>query len=166
MNRNAGMFNKPHYNTPNPNKGGVSKIPTDKLIRYIYNTIDVSRFNYEMLKIESDMTRFNTATHYVSPNHLGKNCFLVFTKVGHKFYGFLVDKKQLSYNIDKVSTDMIEVIGCSADVDRLIYDGTIFDGIFTVIGRENRFAITDIYQFKGTDYTGVRLDMKLLEIKH
>jgi len=137
---------------------------TQELIGYIYRTVDVSQFKYEMLEYESELSRFIQTTYYVSPNFNGKNCFLVFTKIGSKYHSFIVDRRQLSYSLDKVRFENVEIINCNVEVDSTIYKGSIFDGIYIRRGNEHQFIITDVYHFKGSDYTGVRLDMKLFEI--
>ena len=135
------------------------------LIKYIYATIDISQFKYDLLKYEHQLNKFLTDTYYVSPNFYGKNCFLVFTKVKTKYYSFLIDRKQLSYSFDKVHIDNVYIHHCNVDIDLSIYSGTIFDGVYIKKGNSFEFIITDVYCFKGTDYTGTKLKHKLYEIE-
>ena len=46
-----------------------------------------------------------------------------------------------------------------------LYNGTIFDGIYIKNGNTHEYIITDIYYFKGTDYTSNKLSHKLFEVK-
>jgi hypothetical protein len=151
-----------------------------ELIRYIYSTVDISKFKYELLKNKQQMSRFISNTHYISPNYNGKNCLLVFTKLKSKYYSFLVDRRQLSYSIDKVKLDEVFIHHCNVDVDLPIFQGTIFDGVYIRKGIQNgqnghngtfgaqyaqhEFIINDVYAFRGTDYTGNKLNLKLFEI--
>ncbi len=137
-----------------------------QLIKYIYSTIDISKFKYEMIEYETDMSKFISGKYSLSGNFSGKNCFLVFTKLKSKFYSFLVDRKQLSYTFNKVNMDNVTILRCNAEVESSIYNGSIFDGTYIKKGDEHIFVITDIYSFKGSDYTNLNLDMKLLEITH
>ena len=136
-----------------------------ELIKYIYSTIDISQFKYDLLKYEHQLNKFLSDTYYVSPNYYGKNCFLVFTKLKSRYYSFMVDRRQLSYSLDKVQFDNVFIHHCNVDVDLPIYGGTIFDGIHIKKGNVNEFLITDVYYFKGTDYTDAKLNHKLFEIE-
>ena len=141
------------------------KETNQELIKYIYSTIDISLFKYDLLKFEHQLNKFLTDTYYVSPNFYGKNCFLVFTKIKTKYYSFLIDRRQLSYSLDKVQFDNVYIHHCNVDIDLSIYAGTIFDGVYIKRGNTFEYIITDVYYFKGTDYTGTKLKHKLYEIE-
>ena len=94
---------------------------------------NISSYKYEILKYESQLNKLisSNINYYLAPNIYGKNCFLVFTKIGDKYYCFLVDKKQLSYDYDKLDFSKIMVYNynvvvelgisssiCSIDVDK------------------------------------------------
>lgn len=140
-----------------------------ELIKYIYSTLDISQFKFDILRYEQQLSKFVTGTYFVSPNYFGKNCFLVFTKLKTKYYSFMIDRRQLSYTFDKVKLDEVFVIHCNVDVDLAIYDGTILDGVYIKRGNGNQcqheFVITDVYAFKGTDYTNNKLNHKLFELE-
>jgi hypothetical protein len=136
-----------------------------ELIKYIYSTIDISKFKYDLLKYEHQLSTFITDTYYIAPNFYGKNCFLVFTKMKAITYAFMIDRRQLSYNLENVNFDNVFVQHCNADIDITIYAGTIFDGVYIKKGNVHEFIITDVYYFKGTDYTEDRLKNKLFEVQ-
>lgn len=136
-----------------------------ELIKSIYSTLDISKFNFEILRSESQLGRFIEDNYFVSPNYTGKNCFLVFTKIKTKYYTFMVDRRQLSYRFDNLNTDDVYIIQCNADVDQSVYQGTIFDGAYIIKGGEHQFMITDVYQFRGSNYVQGNLDHKLFELK-
>lgn len=157
--RNENMFNyKNNFQSGN-------RDIKQELIKYIYSTIDISQFKYDLLKYQHQMNKFISEKYYVAPNYSGKDCFLVFTKLKSKYYSFLVDKKQLCYTFDKIKIDNIYIHHCNANVDISIYGGTIFDGIYIRKGNVHEFIITDVYHYKGTDYSAVNLKHKLFEIK-
>lgn len=146
-----------------------SQINANKtLIKYIYDTIgNISSYKYEILKYESQLNKLisSNINYYLAPNIYGKNCFLVFTKIGDKYYCFLVDKKQLSYDYDKLDFSKIMVYNYNVVVDPSIYEGTIFDGIQTKKNDNFEFIITDIYQFKGANCTNDKLRNKFFEVE-
>ncbi len=136
-----------------------------ELIKYIYSTIDISQFNYDLLRYEHQLSKFISGKYYVSPIFRGKNCFLVFTKLKSKYYTFLIDRKQLSYTLDKVQFENVFIHHCNVDVDISIYAGTIFDGVYIKKDNNHEFIITDVYHFKGHDYTDNNLSHKMFEIQ-
>lgn len=136
-----------------------------ELIKYVYSTVDISRFKYEIIRHQHQLSRFITEPYFLSPNYYGKNCLLVFNKIKSKYYSFLVDRRQLSYSIDKVKMDEVYIHHCNVEVDLSIYNGTILDGIYIRKDQQHEFIITDVYTFRGADCTGNKLNMKLYEIK-
>jgi len=135
------------------------------LIKYIYSTVDIAQFKFDIIRYEQQLSKFISGTYFISPNYSGKNCFLVFTKLKTKYYSFMVDRRQLSYTLDKVKMDEVYVNHCNVDVDLAIYDGTILDGIYIRKGNQHEFIVTDVYSFKGTDYTNNKLNHKLFELE-
>jgi hypothetical protein len=136
-----------------------------ELIQYIYQTIDISQYRYDVLKYENQLNKFITGTYYVSPNFNGRNSFLVFTKMRGKYYSFLVDRKQLSYTLDKVRFDEVYIHHCNVEIDISLYNGTIFDGVYIKRGQYHEFIITDVYIFKGADFRETKINHKLFEIE-
>jgi hypothetical protein len=136
-----------------------------ELIKYIYTTLDISQFKYEILKYEDQLNKFTSDVYHIAPNFNGKNSFLVFNKINSRYYSFLVDRKQLSYNYEKIDIDNVFIHHCNVDIDLSLYNGTIFDGIYIKKGDIHEYIITDVYYFKGTDYTSNKLTHKLFEVK-
>jgi hypothetical protein len=135
------------------------------LIELIFDSVDVSKYNYKILRTEADLSNILTSRHYLSGNYSGTNCFLVFAKLKGRFHSFLVDRKMLSYSFDKVDWNALRITNINAMVDQSIYDGTIFDGIYFSRGDTSKFTITDVYRFKGADYSIRDLKLKLSEIR-
>lgn len=155
-------------NNGNENRGNFQdryKETNRELIKYIYSTVDIAQFKFDIIRYEQQLSKMISSTHFISPNYSGKNSFLVFTKIKTKYYSFMIDRRQLSYTLDKVKMDEIYVNHCNVDVDLAIYDGTILDGIYIRRGSQHEFIVTDVYSFKGTDYTNNKLDHKLFELE-
>lgn len=136
-----------------------------ELIKYIYSTLDISQFKFDILKYEQQLSKFISGTYFISPNYYGKNCFLVFMKLKTKYFSFMIDRRQLSYTLDKVKLDDVFVHHCNVDVDLEVYSGTILDGVYVRRGNVHEFIVTDVYLFKGADYTQNKLNHKLFELE-
>ena len=171
------LMNKPNslnnqtqisINDKNDKNNGHNKYRENnlELIKYIYDTINISQFKYDILKYENQLSKFVSETaYYISPNFYGKNCFLVFKRFRSKYFAYLIDKKQLSYTFDKIQADNLFLIYCNVDIDITIYNGTIFDGIYVKRDISHEYIITDVYQFRGTSYTNDKIKNKLYEIQ-
>lgn len=135
-----------------------------QLINYIYNIIDLSRFKYELLQYESELPQLIEKKYFISANFSGSNCLLIFAKIKDKYHSFLVDRKTLSYNSQKVNLKTVKIINVHLKLDLDIYQGTIFDGIYIQGKTQKTFVITDVYVFKGQELIESHLDAKLLTI--
>jgi len=138
-----------------------------QLIDYIYSTVDISKFKYEMLEFTDDLPKLFENKYHLTANFVGTNCLLVFVKIRDRFQAFTIDRKTLSYSKNRVDPNKVDLKYVSVDLDSTIYKGTIFDGILMKSGDNNKdqFIISDIYTFKGSDYSNIDLDMKLFEVK-
>ena len=135
----------------------------EQLINYIFNVIDLSRFKYELLQFDTELYQLVEKKYFLSANFSGFNCLLVFTKIRDTYHSCLIDRKTLSYNKNKVNVNDVVTFPVNIKLDRDIYNGTIFDGIF-IQGKTKTFVITDVYFFKGQDYSLSKIDSKLLTI--
>lgn len=135
------------------------------LIEWIFESVDVSKYNYKIFQNKQDLSQLLTGKHYLSGNYSGTNCFLTFTQHKGKYYSFLVERKMLSYSFEKINWDMLRITNINTMVDKAIYNGTVFNGVYFSKGDTHRFTVTDIYRFKGTDYSAVDLKLKLSEVR-
>lgn len=136
------------------------------LIDFIYSSIDISKFRYELLQTQMDLSKIDNSKYYLSANFTGKNCFLIFTTIKNKYYQYLVDRKTLSYNKNKNDISKIYLKNVNIRIDPSIYMGTIFDGIYSVNPKGGEsFIITDVYYFMGKSYVDIPIDTKLYTIK-
>lgn len=135
-------------------------------VDHVYNSVDISRFRYELLEFKSGLQQLLEKKFFVSANYSGSNCLLVFCKIMDKYYQFLIDRKTLSYNSKKVNYDLVKLTHVDINLDINIYKdrGTIFDGIFIINNNKKTFVITDVYLFKGEDTTNTPINMKLLSV--
>jgi len=131
------------------------------LVDYLYKTIDISFFKYEILQYEHEMQQLIKQKYYVSANFSGSSCFYIFAKIKNIYYSYLIDRKTLSYNIQNVNVNNVNVINTKVKLDPSIYLGTIFDGIFIHTKHSNIFVITDVYMFKGQLMTTVPMQTKI-----
>jgi hypothetical protein len=155
-------FNK-NYQKPKQNFNDSIK---HQLIDYIYSTVDLSQFKYEMLEFEHDLPKLSDKKYYLTANFSGSNCLLVFTKIREKFYAFTIDRKTLSYSRNKVDPNKVDLQFVNTNVDSSIYNGSIFDGVLIHASGKTKFVVSDIYTFKKSDYTNVDLDMKIFELQN
>ena len=149
-------------------QNNISQTPPhfkQNLINFIYDNVDVSRFRYDILQYESDLPKLLENKYFVSANFSGSNCLLVFCKIRDKYHSFLVDRKTLSYNINKINFNNINLINVKVKLDIDIYKGSIFDGIYIQTKHEKTFVITDVYMFKGNDFTNSQIDSKLITLR-
>lgn len=154
---------KDNFANSNANpKFGVDQLK-EQLVNYIFNVVDLSRFKYELLQFDTELHQLVEKKYFLSANFSGSNCLLIFTKIRDTYHSCLIDRKTLSYNRQKINVNDVNTFPVNLKLDREIYNGTIFDGIY-VQGKKKTFVITDVYFFKGQDYTMSKLDSKLLTI--
>ena len=113
-------------------------------VDHIYNSIDLSRFRYELLEFKNELPQLLEKKFFVSSNYSGTNCLLVFSKIKDKYYQFFVDRKTLSYNSKKINYNSIKLMHVDIKLDINIYKdrGTIFDGVLVNNNNKKIFIIT------------------------
>jgi len=134
------------------------------LINFIFNNVNLSKFRYDILQYESDLPKLLQQKYFVSANFSGSNCLLVFCKIRDKYHSFLVDRKTLSYNVNKINFDNVKIFNIKVKLDVEIYKGSIFDGIYIQTKKGKTFVITDVYMFKGNNFTASQIDSKILSV--
>lgn len=138
-----------------------------QLVKYIFNTVDLSNYKYKLLEYENDLDTFDKSKeYYASANFTGTNCLLVFCKLRDKFYSFLLDRKLLSFNINQIDYERVILTPVNVKVDSSIYNGTIFDGIIIRNDkiRDKFYVITDVYYFRGSNMTNDKITHKFMNV--
>lgn len=138
-----------------------------RLLDYVYDVIEPQKFKYKILRTPEDLQELQTNRFYISGNYAGAQCFLVFCKNKDRYYQFVINKKTLTYQQNKINIDAVQLDPVLVGLDGDIYDGTIFDGILsqTEPNAMKTFIITDVYYLKGTDMTKEKVKYKLLNIR-
>lgn len=136
------------------------------LIEYISRTVNLSNYKYKMLEYEHDLQLLKEKSYMVSPNYGGINGLLIFMKHEDKYLSFVIDKKFLTYNLDKVDYNKVKIIQMNCRLDDSIYKGTIMDGVLLTDNRNGgkKFVINDMYYFRGESLTDDKIAHKLLNV--
>jgi hypothetical protein len=149
-----------------PNQIKISVTITTAILEYIYSIVDLSQYKYRVIEYESELTFLLQMKYFVTPNFVGKNSLLVFTRIHGQYHTFLIEKKQLSYNPSLNQPENIQIFPLRLRLDNSIYDGTIFEGtrVQNKRSRQNAFIITDAYSFRGVKLENENIDHKLMNI--
>lgn len=137
-----------------------------QLLEYVYNTIELSNYKYKLVEYEYDLPLLKEKQYFVSPNYNGIHSLLIFIKIKEKFLSFLIDRKTLTYNIRQIDYNKVKMIPVYFRLDKEIYNGTIFDGVFLYnnINGLKHFVINDVYYFRGKDMSSDKITNKMLNV--
>lgn len=133
----------------------------NKIIDYLFNSIDISNFRYNMLDNMQKLHYLKDNIHYLSPNFKGYNYFIIFTKINNLNYCCLIDKKKLSYHRNKVNVKNTNIFKIKINPSNSIYNGTILD--CKLIKKENRYymMIKDCYMMMGNNILNMEMKDKM-----
>lgn len=144
----------------------------NRLIDYIFNVVDISKFKYSVIEFNHDLDKINPSMYKtVSPNYNGINSLMVFIRLRNRYYSFLIGRKSLSYGRDKIDIDKIRIYPINIRLDKSVYNGTIIDGTLLHNGgnyshhQERKFVVNDIYSFLGESFVTDIIADKLQNIK-
>lgn len=163
------MKSKAHnvYKNNNNRKEDLYSKPLikQKIIDYIFNHIDISNYNFSVLRNKGDEMKIKNNKYLILPNFKGYNYLMVFIKNKERFYSCLIDRATLSYSNPNNKLDNIKIIPIDVYFDDInIYDGTIFDGIYYYENEKKYFIINDVYMFKGLSKKTDQIKNKLIEM--
>ena len=168
-NINRFNFNKKR-NYQNYSNNKLTKIYHEKrikqiLIDYIYNKLNLQKFNYTILKDKEDLNLLNLNS-VIMPNFVGYDSLLIFMKNNDRYYSYIVKKNTLTYQKSNINIDNIYILPVEINLDQKIYDGTIFEGICYIEENEAKyFIINDIYIFKNKPQYTELIKVKLMKMK-
>lgn len=162
------MNNKHNNNGQNNNFCANIDYNTKKMIiKYIYESIDLKKYKYTLLKYEDDLARLESEKYYITPNYNGLNSLLVFKKIRQKYFSFIIDRKTLSFNYNQLNINKVKIIKVNISLDEKIYDGSIFDGVLLYGKDKNRnkiFIINDMYFFNNKDKQQELIMNKIIQL--
>ena len=132
-----------------------------KLISILFSKVNLSKYRFNMLNQLNKLKFLKMNEHYFSPNFRGVNYIMLFTKIDNKKYCVLIDKKQLSYHIQKINYYKLNIIKLKVFVDNYIFNNTVFDGKFIYSNKYSYFLIKDCYHINNNDITNMEMLKKL-----
>lgn len=137
-----------------------------KIIDYLFNTIDLKNYRYNMLENIKQLQHLKEHPHFVSPNFRGYSYYLLFVNINNIQYCVMVDKKKLSYHKDKLDVKTTTIYKIKINTFKNIYRGTIFD--CKLIKNNNMYfmLINDCYTLMGNSMISMKLDDKLKYINN
>jgi hypothetical protein len=133
----------------------------NKIIDYLFNSIEMSKYRFNMLDNLQKLTFLKDNIHYVSPNFKGFNYFLIFININNINQCFVIDKKKLSYHRNKVNAKFINIFRIKIQTSSSLYNGTIFDG--KLIRKKNKYImlIKDCYIMMGNKVLTMEMSDKM-----
>ncbi len=137
-----------------------------KIIDYIFNLIDLSKYRYNMLENMQQLSFLKINEHYVTPNFKGFNYFLLFNKTtkmtneGPKEYSqcIAIDKKNLSYNRKTIDIKKVFMYKIKLMAAPNIFRGTLFDAKLI----KNIMLIKDCYYMGGNSIIDMDMNEKMI----
>jgi hypothetical protein len=133
----------------------------NKIIDYLFNTLEMSKYRFNMLDNLQKLHFLKDNIHYVSPNFKGFNYFLVFTSINNINQCFVIDKKKLSYHRNKVNAKFINIYRIKIQSSLSLYNGTIFDA--KLIRKQGKYImlIKDCYIMMGNKVLNMEMSDKM-----
>lgn len=133
----------------------------NKIIDYLFNTLEMSKYRFNMLDNLQKLNFLKDNVHYVSPNFKGFNYFLVFTSINNINQCFVIDKKKLSYHRNKVNAKFINIYRIKIQSSLSLYNGTIFDA--KLIRKQGKYImlIKDCYIMMGNKVLNMEMSDKM-----
>ena len=133
----------------------------NKIIDYLFNSIEMSKYRFNMLDNLQKLNFLKDNIHYVSPNFKGFNYFLIFTKINNINQCFVIDKKKLSYHRNKVNTKFINIYRIKIQTSLSLYNGTIFDS--KLVRKQGKYImlIKDCYIMMGNKVLTMEMTDKM-----
>lgn len=98
-----------------------------KIIDFLFSSIDLSNYRYNMLNNIQRLQFLKETEHYVTPNFMGYNYLLLFLTIDNIKYCVAVDKKRLSYHKNQVQIKKVNMYKILINASNSIFRGTIFD---------------------------------------
>lgn len=133
----------------------------NKIIDYLFNSIEMSKYRFNMLDNLQKLNFLKDNIHYVSPNFKGFNYFLIFTNINNINQCFVIDKKKLSYHRNKVNAKFINIFRIKIQSSSSLYNGTIFDAKLVRKHSKYIMLIKDCYIMMGNTVLTMEMSDKM-----
>lgn len=133
----------------------------NKIIDYLFNSLEMSKYRFNMLDNLQKLNYLKDNIHYVSPNFKGFNYFFVFTSINNINQCFVIDKKKLSYHRNKVNAKFINIYRIKIKSSLSLYNGTIFDSKLIRKGSKYIMLIKDCYIMTGNNILTMEMTDKM-----
>ena len=134
----------------------------NKVIEYLYNSINLSQYRYGMLNSIQKLTFLQDNEHWVSPNYKGHSYFLIFMTINNKSYCILIDRKKLSYHKNQVDLNSIFIVRLIVNTNNSMFTGTILEGKIIQKESEYHFLIQDCFYLMGKKLVAMNINQKML----
>lgn len=139
-----------------------------KIIDFLFSSIDLSQFRYNMLNNIQRLQFLKENEHYVSPNFMGYNYLLLFLSIDNIKYCVAVDKKRLSYHKNQVQIKKVNMYKILVNATSSVFRGTIFDCKLIYEGHNSGFRyfmlIKDCYYLMGNKTVDIEMLQKMTHI--
>ena len=148
-----------------------------KIIDFLFNSIDLSKFRYNMLMNLQKLNFLKEQEHYVTPNFHGYNYLLIFLTIDDVKYSVAIEKKKLSYHKNQIDVKNINMFKVLVSANQAIFRGTIFDCKLINVpdkkrntndNQHNRYnyymLIKDCYFLMGNQLLDVEMSNKIVHI--
>ena len=99
----------------------------NKIIDFLFSSIDLSKYRYNMLSNIQKLQFLKDNEHYVTPNFMGYNYLLLFLIIDGDKYSVAIDKKNLSYHKNQVHINKVNMYKLLINASSSVFKGTIFD---------------------------------------
>ena len=133
----------------------------NKIIDYLYDTINLSKLRYGLLDSINKLKFLQDNEHYVTPNYKGSNYFLIFINILGKSIAVLINRKKLSYHKNQLDIKNVFIIKIFIKTNQSLYNGTIFDGKLVKKKDSYYFLIQDCFHLMGKSILDMDLYYKM-----
>jgi len=144
----------------------------NKIIDFIFSSIDLSNYRYNMLSNIQRLQFLKDNEHYVTPNFMGYNYLLLFLTIDGNKYCVAVDKQRLSYHKDQVFVKKVNMYKLLINASSSVFKGTIFDckliNYSTNVDNKTIYKyfmlITDCFYLEGSKLIDMEMSQKVSHI--
>lgn len=131
------------------------------IIDYLFNTLDLSKYRFNILNNLQRLKFLKQNQHYVAPNFRGYSYLLIFKKIKGVKYAVAIDRRKLKYQRSQVDINKVFIVNLKMKTTESIFRGTIFDGKLINSNNKYIFLIQDCYHLMGNNFLSTELDQKM-----